>query len=349
MKVIVTGTGGYLGSLLVPQLLERGHDVTGVDVGFYRSGYLYHAHGNVPRTIVKDTRLLTSDDISGNDALIHMAELSNDPSGELAPNITHKINHEGSVRLAHIAKKSGVKMFIYMSSCSVYGQTDGDHPVTEETPVNPQTAYALCKTLCERDIMKLADKNFSPVFFRNATAYGASPRQRFDLVVNNLSALAWTTNKIDLLSDGSPWRPLVHGFDIGRAICCALDSYDTNIHGQIVNIGSNEQNHRIREVAEIVAKASDCKKITFGVIADDNRSYRVNFDKLSKLLPTFKCGWNVTAGVAQLMQLFENIELTNEDFRFRPYTRMEQLKFLMRTKQIDGDFYWKEQSCRTII
>ena len=218
MKILVTGTEGYLGALLAPILIERGHDVTGVDVGFYKSGYLYNARGNQPRTIVKDIRHLSLDDVKGHDAIVHMAELSNDPAGELAPNITYDINHKGSVRLAQLAKEAGVRRFIYMSSCSVYGVASGDASMTEESPVNPQTAYAVCKTLCERDIQPMADSTFSPVFFRNATAFGASPRQRFDLVVNNLCGLAWTTKEIKMTSDGTPWRPLVHGLDIAKAI-----------------------------------------------------------------------------------------------------------------------------------
>ena len=222
MKILITGTEGYLGSLLAPMLIKHGHEVTGVDVGYYRDGHLFHLPGDQPKTLVKDIRNLTPEDLQGHDAVVHMAELSNDPTGELAPHITYEINHKGSVRLAQVAKEAGVRRFIYMSSCSVYGVAGGDAPVTEETPVNPQTAYAVCKTLCERDIMPLADSGFSPVFFRNSTAFGASPRQRFDLVVNNLSGLAWTTNEIKMTSDGTPWRPLVHGLDIAKAISCCL-------------------------------------------------------------------------------------------------------------------------------
>lgn len=343
MKVIVTGIKGYLGSLLVPQLIDRGHEVTGVDVGFYEHGYLYHAKGNIPRTIVKDIRLLSCEDIAGHDAVVHMAELSNDPAGDLSPQITHKINHEGSVRLATISKDAGVGRFIYMSSCSVYGIAGGNSPVTEETPVNPQTPYALCKTLCERDIVSLMDTNFSPVFLRNATAYGASPRQRFDLVVNNLSALAWTTGEITMVSDGSPWRPLVHGLDIGKAICCALEAKDHAIRGQILNIGSNEQNYRVRDVAEIIANIFTDSKIHFGESCADNRSYRVSFDKLSKHLPEFSCDWDVVKGVRQLERIFNRIRLTSKEFEFHPYNRLKHLQHLIGTRQIDAEFYWKNE------
>jgi nucleoside-diphosphate-sugar epimerase len=341
MKVLVTGSEGYLGALLIPQLLAHGHVVTGIDTGYYKAGYLYNTKSDQVATRIKDIRQVTSEDVVGHDVVVHMAELSNDPTGELAPHITYEINHKGSVHLAKIAKEAGVRRFIYMSSCSVYGVSCGDKPVTEETPVNPQTAYAVCKTLCERDILPLADANFSPVFFRNATAFGASPRQRFDLVVNNLCALAWTTKEIRMTSDGTPWRPLVHGLDIGKAICCAIEAPVDAIHGEIINIGSNDQNYRVREVAEIVAKYFSGCTTSFGIQSADNRSYRVCFDKLSRQLPSFQCDWNVEKGTRQFAELFRQIAFGAEDFNFRAYTRLKQLQFLIKTNQIDQEFYWK--------
>jgi nucleoside-diphosphate-sugar epimerase len=341
MKILVTGTEGYLGSLLAPLLMQRGHDVTGVDVGFYKSGHLYNANGNQPMTLVKDIRQLTLDDVKGFDAVVHMAELSNDPTGELAPHITYEVNHKGSVRLARLAKEAGVRRFIYMSSCSVYGVADGDDPVTEESLPNPQTAYAICKVLCERDILGMADLKFSPVFFRNSTAFGASPRQRFDLVVNNLCGLASTAKAIRMISDGTPWRPLVHGLDIGKAIACALDAPSDAIHGQILNIGSNDQNYRVREVAEIVAQTFPGGSTSFGAASSDNRSYRVNFDKLAKHLPEFRCDWDVPKGAQQFLELFKQIDFTQNDFEFRGYTRLKQLEYLIQTEQIDENFFWK--------
>jgi nucleoside-diphosphate-sugar epimerase len=341
VKLLVTGTEGYLGSLLAPLLLEAGHDVTGVDVGFYKEGYLYNARGNQPRTVVKDIRHLAPEDVAGHDAIVHMAELSNDPIGALSPTITYQINHLGTVRLAQIAKSAGVRRFIYMSSCSVYGVAGGDAPVTETSPVNPQTAYAECKALCERDLKPMADSSFSPVFFRNATAFGASPHQRFDLVVNNLCGLAHTTGKIQMTSDGSPWRPLVHGLDIAKAIVAALAAPTEAIHGEIFNIGDNAQNYRVREVAEIVGEVFTGCEVRFGEQGADNRSYRVNFDKLHQHLPEFKCDWDVARGVRQLHALFQRIELTDERFNFRAFTRLRQLQFLIRTNQIDPDFFWK--------
>lgn len=340
MKILVTGTDGYLGSLLVPMLLEEGHGVTGVDVGFYRSGWLYEAGSDQVQTITRDIRSIEARDVVGYDAMVHMAELSNDPAGELAPGITREINHRGSVRLAELAKKAGIERFIYMSSCSVYGAADGDEPVDEATAPNPQTAYALCKTLCERDILAMAGTHFSPVCFRNSTAFGASPRQRFDLVVNNLCGLAWTTGCIKMSSDGSPWRPLVHASDIGRAIICALEAPVEAIHGEVINIGSNDLNHRVSEIADAVANCFDGCEVEYGRGSEDRRSYRVMFDKLAKHLPTFKCRWDLESGIRQFHELFRKLDLSRDDFENRAFTRLKQLSFLIKTGQIDRSFYW---------
>lgn len=340
MKILVTGSDGYLGSLLVPMLLELGYEVTGIDVGFYRSGWLYESGADQVKTITRDIRSLETRDLVGHDAMVHMAELSNDPAGELAPGITREINHHGSVRLATLAKRAGIGRFVYMSSCSVYGAAYGDEPVDESTPPNPQTAYALCKTLCERDILALAGTGFSPVFFRNSTAFGASPRQRFDLVVNNLCGLAWTTGCIKMSSDGSPWRPLIHASDIARAIVCALMAPIEAIHGEVINIGSNGLNHRVSEIANAVAECfTDCT-VEYGSGSEDKRSYRVVFDKLSRHLPAFSCEWNLHSGIRQFHELFGKLSFSREDFENRAFTRIKQLNFLINTGQIDGSFCW---------
>lgn len=340
MKIIVTGAEGYLGSLLAPLLLERGHEVTGVDTGFYRTGCLYNARGDSPRILSRDIRRLTVEDLKGHDVVVHMAELSNDPLGELAPNITYEINHKGTLHLAAVAKAAGVKRFIYMSSCSVYGvATDGE--VTEETPPNPQTAYAICKTLCERDLRLLRSRDFAVCFFRNATAFGASPRQRFDLVLNNLCALAWTTREIKMISDGTPWRPLVHGLDIGKAICCAIDAPTEAIDNEVLNIGSNGQNYRVREIAEKVGQVFAGCSVSFGTQGADNRSYRVSFDKLHKHLPDFECDWDADKGVQQFYDLFKQIQFTKALFELPAFTRLKQLQHLINTGQIDSSFFWK--------
>ncbi len=340
MNVLVTGSEGYLGSLLTPVLLERGYGVTGLDTGYYKNGYLYNAKGSSPSTIAKDIRHLTADDLRGHDAVVHMAELSNDPLGELNSEVTYEINHKGTLHLANTAKTAGVKRFIYMSSCSVYGvATDGE--VTEETAPNPQTAYAICKTLCERDLKQLASKDFVPCYFRNATAFGASPRQRFDLLLNNLCGLAWTTKEIKMISDGTPWRPLIHGLDIAQAIACALEAPTDAIYNEVLNIGGNGQNYRVKEVAEKVAKVFPGCRLTFGSQGSDNRSYRVNFDKIKKHLPQFRCEWNADKGVTQFYELFRQIDLTSETFEYRAFTRLTQLQYLVRTGQLDHGFFWK--------
>jgi nucleoside-diphosphate-sugar epimerase len=340
MKILVTGTEGYLGSLLAPVLMERGHEVTGMDTGYYKAGYLYNAKGNAPRTLAKDIRHVTLDDLRGQDAVVHMAELSNDPLGELDPEITYEINHKGTLHLAGIAKAAGARRFIYMSSCSVYGiATNGD--VTEETPPNPQTAYAICKTLCERDLRAIADKRFSVCCLRNATAFGASPRQRFDLVLNNLCGLAWTTKEIKMSSDGTPWRPLVHGLDIAKAIACAIDAPREAIHDEVFNIGSNGLNYRVRDIAAKVGEVFPDCKVTFGTQGADNRSYRVNFDKVRRHLTEFECEWDADKGVRQLHELFKQIEFTLDQFEHRAFTRIKQLQYLIRTSQIDQKFFWK--------
>ncbi|BAZ69182.1 MAG: SDR family oxidoreductase [Pelatocladus maniniholoensis HA4357-MV3] len=339
MKILVTGTEGYLGSLLPPLLIQRGHEVIGVDTGFYKVGWLYNGTEFTAKTLNKDIRHITSEDLQGVEAIVHMAELSNDPTGQLAPNITYDINHKGSVRLAKLAKEADVRRFVYMSSCSVYGvATEGD--VTEESAVNPQTAYAECKTLVERDVKPLADDDFSPTFMRNATAFGASPRMRFDIVLNNLSGLAWTTKEIKMTSDGTPWRPLVHALDICKAIVCTLEAPRDIIHNQIFNVGDTANNYRVREIAEIIADAFPGCQLSFGQQGSDNRSYRVSFEKINTILPGFKCDWNAQLGAKQLFDLFTKIDMSEEVFLSRGFTRLKQLEYLIRTQQIDKDFFW---------
>ncbi|MDJ0677804.1 MAG: SDR family oxidoreductase [Calothrix sp. MO_167.B42] len=340
MKVLVTGTEGYLGCLLPPLLMERGHEVIGVDTGFYKVGWLYNGTQVTAKTLTKDIRHICAADLQGVEAIVHMAELSNDPAGQLAPQITYEINHQGSVRLAKLAKSVGVRRFVYMSSCSVYGvATEGD--VTEASPINPQTAYAECKTLVERDVQPLADDDFSPTFMRNATAFGASPRMRFDIVLNNLAGLAWTSKQIKMTSDGTPWRPLVHALDIGKAIACALEAPRDIIHNQIFNVGDTANNYRVKEIAEIIADIFPDCQLSFGDNGGDNRSYRVSFEKINTILPGFKCDWNAQQGAQQLFDVFSHIDMSKDTFLFRGFTRLKQLEYLIRTQQIDRGFFWK--------
>ena len=339
MKIVVTGTEGYLGSVLAPELMASGHEVVGVDTGYYKNGWLYHGADLSPLTLAKDIRELTVEDLAGAEAVVHLAELSNDPLGELIGEVTYDINHAGSVRLAELAKSAGATRFVYMSSCSVYGVAEGDD-VSETSATNPQTAYARCKALVERDVGAMADDNFTPTFLRNATAFGASPRMRFDIVLNNLAGLAFTTRQIAMTSDGTPWRPLVHALDIAKAIRCTLSAPRAAVHGEIFNIGSNEQNYQVKEIAEIVAGVFTGCQVSFGDSGGDNRSYRVRFDKAAQRLPGFSCDWDARRGAEQLFEVFSRIDLDASTFTGRGHTRLKQLEYLMRTRQLDAHLFW---------
>jgi len=342
MKVLVTGTHGYIGSLLGPLLVREGLDVTGLDSGFYQDGWLYTVPAErpiAPVTWYRDLRTITATDLKGFDALVHLAELSNDPLGEANPEVTYEINHRGSVALATAAREAGLSRFVYASSCSVYGVGDGGF-MTEQSPVNPQTAYAHCKVRVERDVGALARPGFSPTFLRNATAFGASPRMRFDIVLNNLSGLAWTTRRIAMTSDGTPWRPLVHALDISQAVLRVLQAPTEAIHNQIFNVGDDAQNYRVREIAEIVADVFPSCTLEVGKESTDNRSYRVSFAKLHRHLPAFKCQFNARQGAVQLRAIFERIAMDQDLFEFRAFTRLKQIKYLLNTHQIDDHYYW---------
>lgn len=340
MKLLVTGVEGYIGVMLAPLLLERGHDVVGLDTGFYRDGWLYNRSGTFPMRISKDIRQISEEELRGFDAVVHMAELSNDPLGQLHPEITFEINHRGSVELAKKCKRAGITRFIYTSSCSVYGVGTDDFK-TEASEPNPQTAYAQCKVLVERDVSAMADDDFSPTFLRNATAYGPSPRMRFDIVLNNLSGLAWTTHEIRMTSDGTPWRPLVHVHDIGEAIACALEAPREVVHNQIFNVGDTKQNYRVREIAQIVAETFPGCELTLGASDKDNRSYRVSFEKINTRLPGFRCQRDAAVGASQLREIFERIDMSRDVFEGRAYTRLKQLQHLLKTQQIDSHFFWR--------
>jgi nucleoside-diphosphate-sugar epimerase len=343
MKVLVTGVEGYIGALLAPMLIERGHEVVGLDTGFYRDGWLYsdgQRMPSFPRLINKDLRNVAEKDLGGIEAVIHLAELSNDPLGQNNPANTYDINHRGSVELARKAKKCGIERFVYTSSCSVYGVGNGDF-LSETSQSNPQTAYARCKVLVEQDVSRLADERFSPTFLRNATAYGPSPRMRFDIVLNNLCGLAWTTKRIAMTSDGTPWRPLVHVLDICQAIACVLEAPRERVHNEIFNVGHDEDNYQIREIAQIVKGSFPACEVSMGPSGGDNRSYRVSFAKIREKLPGFKCQWDARKGAEHLRKLFERIDMPPERFEFRAFTRLKQLEFLINTKQIDERFFWQ--------
>jgi nucleoside-diphosphate-sugar epimerase len=341
MRVLVTGSEGYIGSILGPFLLRRGFHVTGLDTGFYRNGWLWRSSADrFPAWINRDVRHIQDDDLSGFDAVVHLAELSNDPLGDLHPDTTYKNNYLGSVGLAVRAKRAGVSRFIYSSSCSVYGDS-ADEVVTESSEVKPQTAYAANKVRVERDIGTLASAEFSPVYLRNATAYGFSPRMRFDLVLNNLAGLAWTERHIRLTSDGTPWRPLVHVLDICEAIACCLEAPRDAVHNQVFNVGDSAENYQVRQIAEIIAQVFPGCDITFGSTSSDHRSYRVSFEKVHKCLPAFTCHWTVLQGAQELRTVFEAVGLTRELFESRSYTRLLQILHLIETEQVSTDLFWR--------
>lgn len=345
MRILVTGSEGYIGTILSAYLIERGHDVTGIDTGFHRVGWLYNGVRHSPEWISKDVRNLTVDDLRGFEAVVHLAELSNDPVGALNPEITFEINHHGSVRLATLAREAGVERFIYMSSCSVYGAA-GDSDSVETSEVHPLTAYAQCKILVERDVRPLANDDFSPTFLRNATAFGASPRMRFDLVVNDLAGHAWTEKVIRMDSDGKPWRPFVHILDISQAIDLVLRAPRDVIHAEVFNVGSNTQNYQVRQVAEIIAETFPGCRTQFGDSSGDHRNYRANFDKIRERLPEFETRYDVARGAQQLLEVFRAVDMTTELFEFRGHTRIKQIQHLLSTGQIDDRFFWIDQAAR---
>lgn len=343
MKILVTGTEGYIGARLAPWLHAHGHEVAGLDTGLYRDGCLYLDTLGLPfsaRTSFKDLRNVTPADFEGFDAVVHLAELSNDPLGQNRPELTFRINHEGSVHVARAAREAGVRRFVYASSCSVYGAGTGEF-LDENSPTNPQTAYAQCKVFVERDLLPMATPQFSVVFLRNATAYGPSPRMRFDIVLNDLCALACTKKRIEMMSDGSPWRPIVHIEDICEAMRCAAEAPTETVNGQVFNVGRTDENFRVREIARTVADAFPGCVVTAGPPSTDNRSYRVSFDKIASGLPGYRAKWTAQRGAEELRRLFERIEFSAETYGFRAFTRLKQLKYLQRTGQIDEDLNWR--------
>jgi nucleoside-diphosphate-sugar epimerase len=342
MKVLLTGGEGYIGTLLAPMLFERGHDVTVYDTGFHRVGWLYDGVTSAPRWNRLDTRAVTQKDLEGFEAVIHLADLSNDPVGDLNPELTFDINHAATIRLAEMAKAAGVERFVYSSSCSVYGASGDDEEVlaTEESPTGPLTAYAKCKLLCEDDLGKLADENFTPTYLRNGTAFGASPRMRFDLVINDLTAQAYLTKKLILESDGTPWRPFVHVADIGKAMYCALEADADIVRDEAFNVGDTRSNYQVRDICKIIGEEIDGCEVVIGEKGGDNRNYRVNFDKINSKLPGFSCDYEVRNGVQEMVKIFDRIGFTEDQQKHRGHRRIQQINHLLETKQINDNFYW---------
>jgi len=335
MKVLVTGNLGYIGTVLAPMLVEKGHEVVGLDVDLYRRCTFGDKWVQVP-TIYKDIRDVEPADVKGFDAVCHLAALSNDPLGNLDPELTLDINYRASVRLAEIARQAGVKRYVFSSSCSCYGAS-GDDMLTEEAPFNPVTPYGRSKVWTERDVSALADDNFSPIFLRNATAYGVSPRLRFDLVLNNLSAWAFTTGKILMKSDGSPWRPIVHIEDIAQAFIAVLEARRELVHNEAFNVGLTEDNLRVRDIAAIVGQTIPRCHVQFADGASaDKRNYRVNCDKLPTTLPRFQPRWNVRLGAKQLYEAYTQYGLTLQEFEGPRYQRIGHIRKLLKEGVLDS-------------
>lgn len=339
VRVLMTGADGYIGVRMADHLMRAGFDVVGLDTGFHRDGWLYDSEDLRPPMITKDVRDVTVDELAGYDAVVHLAEISNDPVGDLDERITYLINHEGTVQLARLARQAGVERFVHMSSCSVYG-VSGDRPSREGDPTEPLTAYARCKVMVEDEVGALADDSFAPTFLRNATVYGASPRQRFDLVVNDLAASAYLYREIRMTSDGSPWRPLVHVLDVAGAVESVLRAPSELISRETFNVGSSSANYQIRQIAEIVADLVPGATLHLGPGGPDARNYRVDFGKIARVLPDFACRWDVAVGVQELLEVFERIGFDEATYRSRGFTRIAQIRHLRDTEQIDDRFVW---------
>jgi nucleoside-diphosphate-sugar epimerase len=336
MKVLLTGSHGYIGSILAPMLEAAGHEVTGLDSDLY-AACNYGAQPAHPPTIAKDIRDIELDDLRGKqyDAVIHLAALSNDPLGFLDPQLTHEINHHASVRLAEIARACGVRRFLYSSSCSTYGAS-GDDYIDESAEFNPVTPYGLSKALVERDLAAMANDHFSPVYLRNATVYGYSPRLRFDLVVNNLVAWAHCTGKVHMKSDGTPWRPLIHVRDVAHAFCAMLEAPLEAVHNRPFNIGRTSENYRVRDVAEIVAATVPGSQFSFATGAGpDTRNYRVDFGLVQQKVPAFQPSWTVPMGAAELYNSYKAHGLTVEDFEGARFKRVDHIQEMIRRGTID--------------
>jgi nucleoside-diphosphate-sugar epimerase len=338
-RVLITGHHGYIGSVLLRMLSEAGHEVVGLDSDFFVNNRFVGRVAVVP-SLLRDLRDIGPADMAGFEAVLHLAALSNDPLGDLNPELTYKINHEASMQLARLAKKAGVSRFLFSSSCSMYGAA-GPEMLDENAPFNPVTPYAKSKVLVEKQLTGLADQNFSPVFLRNTTAYGVSPFMRFDIVLNNLVAWAYTTGKVLIHSDGTPWRPLIHVEDICRAFMAVLEAPREAIHNQAFNVGITEENYQVRDLAQIVQETVPGCTVEYSANGGpDPRSYRVNFSKIKNALPGFQPKWNVRRGAQELYAACRESNLTLEDFDGPRFKRITHIRKLLADGRLDACLRW---------